>query len=61
MHLMNHVYCVVAEEKDAPQPESQRCRETPPAAPATCEPSPRSIPQASSGQDISWCQDDTGN
>ena len=39
---------------------SQRCRETPPGAPATCEPSPRSIPQASSGQDM-WCRDDTGN
>ena len=26
----------------------------------TCEPSPRNIPQASSGQD-KWCQDDTGN
>ena len=34
---------------------SQRCRETPPGAPGTCEPSPRSIPQASSGQD-KWCR-----
>ena len=47
-------------EEDSPQPESQRCRETPPGALGTCEPSPRSIPQASSGQDM-WCRDCTGN